>query len=214
MNPITSFSGKLVGKFQMDINGYLDTFLINKNDDTIISANRISNGYTSSNLIEFKWDLDANKEDILIEERKYPFYENNGEIILIDSNEVTYDLINNLFVELPISNINNFRLETRLIKYKRHSSLNIPKIYKGWYAIEYNHEMLVYEDTKGDYFKRWRNQNKCKILVKEYPNNPQHPKHKEWLMSTHNNLGYGSLGLEWFIEETEWTIYQNQYVYY
>lgn len=200
MNPITSFSGKLVAKFETDINGYLDTLLIKTNDDTIISANRINNGYTGSSFIEFKWDLDANGGDILIEERKYPFYENNDEIILIDSNEVTYDLINNRFVELPISNINNFHLETRVIKYKRHSSLNIPKKYEGWNVIEYNHEMLVYNDTKGDYFKRWKNQNKCKILV------------KEWLMSSHNNLGYRSS--DWFIEETEWTKYQNQYIHY
>jgi hypothetical protein len=219
-----SLSGKLLYCFQMVYCGNQDYLIIKTTDSNeIIYASIISNGFTFFNDFDIYWQ-NSEEDDILVYDITYSFLYDNGQLALIDAEEILYEGIdekpNYLGYSLMVKKEDIYQ-EHRLIKYKRDYTQQNKQSYSPFGHIkEFNCEMVVVDDIQGEtckcsfftltshpcscftskIFKKWKQQEKRRIYVKDSPDNPQHPKHSEWL----DSKDYNFIDYDWFITETPW----------
>ncbi len=192
-------------------------YLIVKNveNNRIIYAEHYTNGYTFWPYGDIRWEIDEDGEDVLVDDRIYIFHDHDGLLTLMDGCEedVKQDgeedsIIIKGFVRKAGFFRGDVHIEHRTVKYKRDKTQQKQRSYDPFGAIhEFNCEMVVVEDTKNELFERWKSQDKCRIFMEDGSDNPQHPKHNEWLESK-------KLSFDFFIEEKSWDTYNYENVYF
>ena len=220
-------SGKLVFCFQRVYCGNQDYLIVSTVEDRkVIYAEIHTNGYTFWPYGKVYWETDQNGEDILVDDRVYLFFERNGQLVLMEGDEQTVSeeqIFDNCFKDKTspgfdsiVMNAHEFskndvHIEHRLVKYKRDPTKQTPKTYET--DIQFNCEMVVTEDSQGDLFKRWRQQDTCQIYLMESPYfYEQHPKREAFLNAEKDKTELPRPHLAWFIKIEPWDEYNWEYL--
>jgi len=224
-------SGKLVSCIQRVYCGSDDYLIIKTvNDNKAIYADYYWNGYCDWPCGKLYWEQDDNGDDVFVEDRVYLFYKplngpGAGSLALMNGSEYCGDelvvekIIKECFDDAPMFWKDEIYLDHRLVKYKRDMTQQNPRSYQPHgHNTEFNCEMVVVENIQSDLFKCWKAQDKCRMFVKDWAQNPCHPDHSEWLETKQTRYELYKQGKtmsdNWFIQEKSWDDYKRENVYY
>lgn len=184
-------SGKLLFCLQrVWCGGDLELVVKLTNGNRVVYAEIHTDGFTMRLDGNVTWEIDANGNDILVVDNEFDFIERDGSLILVDC-----------------CDIDGMQTEHRLVRYMHDPSQSKPCSYDPMgHKTDFNCEMVISGEHHGELFERWRKQDKCKIYLEDYPNNPYHPKHDEFSKQSKEEQ-QASFRSSWFIQQRPWSDY-------